>query len=371
MNSMDKPFSVNPGAPRAICCQSASNREGFETLLRRFLLLTVALGAAPLTSQIAKASAVTWDVDPTNSYIRLTIPDQTIAVPTLGDATMRMRDATSTTQWTDAGGRRAALDGEIATDYVDGTSITFLGGSHNLYALEATSLRPNPAAWDAATTNYTDTSTALAALGGRGRASISIFTVDAAFVAFRSVHLDITNSTSGTIAITNGSFATNTTRSGISTALLDVDGLPILTFGQPVPDVYHGSLDPLVQQNAGGGSVSNLGGLNRKLTYTIDIPNLSIDLSGTIVTGSAAGLIVAYAVIPAPPTPPTLSATRQGPAIVLAWPTNAAGFSLEYTTVLPATNWVPASPPPVAANGQNVVTNLFIGDAAFYRLHKP
>lgn len=339
------------------------------------LFLAFAFVAVSLLSQTARAGVVTWDVDPTNSYIRLTIPDQVLAVTNVGNVTFQMRDASSTTQWTDAGGRRAALDGEIATDYVDGTSITFLGGSHNLYAIETTSLRPNPADWNAATTNYAGTSTALAALGGRVRGTYVVIilpvTFDAAFIAFRSVQLDITNSVTGPIAITNGRFATNTTRCGIATALADVDGLELPSgLGQPIPDVLHGPLDPIVQPNAGGGTITNLGGLNRKLTYTINMPNLSMDLSGTVVTGSAAGLIVAYAVIPAPP-PPTLSARRQGGELVLAWPTNATGFLLEYATNLPATNWMPALPLPVVTNGDYVVTNAITGGASFYRLHKP
>ena len=160
------------------------------------LFLAFALMAARLVPQTASAGVLMWDVDPTNSYIRLTIPDQTLAVTNVGNVTLAMRDATSTTQWTDAGGRRASLDGEIATDYVDGTSIIFLGGLHNFSALERTSLRPNPADWNAATTNYTGTSTAPAALGGRARGSYIILTFDAAFMAFRSVRLDITNAAS-------------------------------------------------------------------------------------------------------------------------------------------------------------------------------
>jgi hypothetical protein len=301
----------------------------------------------------------------------LTIPDQTLAVEGVGDITFRMRDATSTTQWTDAGGRRAALGGEIVTDYLDGSVITFLGGLHNLYALEATSLRPNPAQWNAATTNYTGTSTAPAALGGRARGTYVIVTFDAAFLAFRNVQLDITNATDGAIAITDGTFGTNTTRCGIATALVDVDGLVLGSgLGQPVPDVLHGNLDPMVEQNAGGGSITNLGGLNRQLTYTINIPDLVIDLGGMMVTGSAAGRVVAYAVLPAPP-PPSLSALKQGGEIVLAWPTNATGFSLEYATALPRTNWLPALPLPVIINGQNFVTNTMTRDAVFYRLQKP
>ena len=340
-------------------------------LTSRLLFLAFAFVAALLVLQTASAGVITWDVDPTSSYIRLTIPDQTLAVTNLGNVTLRMRDANSTSQWTDAGGRRASLDGEIATEYTDDTSITFLGGSHDLYALEMTSLRPNPAEWNAATTNYTGTSTALAALGGRVRGTY-LLTFDAAFVAFRSVQLDITNAMIGPIAITNGMFATNTTRCGLATALVDVDGLELpLSLGQPIPDVLHGQLDPIVQQNAAGGTITNLGGLNRKLTYTINIPNLSIDLSGAVITGSAAGLVVAYAVIPAPSPPPTLSARRQGGGLVISWPTNATGFLLEYATNLPTTNWMPALPLPVVANGENVVTNAFTRGAVLYRLHKP
>jgi hypothetical protein len=150
-----------------------------------------------------------------------------------------------------------------------------------------------------------------------------------------------------------------------------VDGLEVLSFGQPIPDVLHGQMAPVVEQNAAGGTITNLGGLNRKLTYTINIPNLAMDLSGTIVTGSAAGLIVASAVLPAPPPPPTLSVRRQGDKLVLAWPTNTTGFLLHYATNLPATSWTPALPLPVVVKGENVVTNVITGGAAFYRLHKP
>ena len=322
-------------------------------------------GYAALTG----VSVVTWDVDPTNSYIRLTIPDQAINITNIGNVTLRMRDANSTSQWTDAGGRRAALDGQIMTDYVDGSWISFRSGSHNLYALENTSLRPNPADWG--TTNYVGTSTAFAALGARVRGTY-ILTFDAAFLAFREVTLDITNANGGFLAITNGAFATNTTRCGIASSLADVDGLELpLSLGQPIPDVLHGNMAPIVEPNIAGGTITNLGGLNRKLTYPINIPQLAFDLSGTIVTGSAAGLVVAYAVLPAPPTPPSLHAWKLGTNIVLAWPANVAGFSLIYATNLPTTNWFPASPPPVLGNGQNLVTNAMTRHAVFYRLREP
>jgi hypothetical protein len=335
-----------------------------------FLKATLVVAAA-LTFQIAIASVVTWDVDSSVSYVRLTIPDQSVAVTNLGNVTFRMRDANSSSQWTDAGGRRAALDGMIVTDYADATSIQFLGGSHNLYALETTNLRPNPTKWDAATTNYTDTSTAPAALGARARGTY-VLTFDAAFLAFRAVQLDITNAASGYIAITDGTFAANATRCGVLSALVDVDGLELpLGLGQPIPDVLHASLSPMVQTNTTGGTITNLGGLVHKLTYPINIPDLAINLGDTVIAGSATGLIVATAVLSPPSPPPLLSVRKQGAAIVIAWPTNATGFALEYATELAATNWLPASPLPVAVNGQYIVTNGMLQNAAFYRLHKP
>ena len=331
----------------------------------------VALAALSLAALPAVADVVKWDVDPATSYLRLTIPDQGVNVTNVGNITIRLRDANSSSQWTDAGGRRAALDGEIITEYTDGTAITFLGGTHNLFAVEGTNLRPNPADWSAATTNYTGTSTAPAALGGRVRGTY-ILTFDAAYLAFRSVKLDLTNVFAGAIAITNGAFAGGTTQCGIASALADADGLELpLGLGQPIPDVLHGALSPQVQSNAAGGAITNLGGLNRQLTYTINLPNLAFNLGDTVVTGSAAGLIVATAVLPTPTPPPTLSVRRQPGEVVLSWPTNATGFSLEYATNQPAVQWLPALPSPVIANAQFVVTNRTTRAAAFYRLRKP
>jgi len=320
----------------------------------------------------ARSELVTWTVDPTNSYIRLTIPDQTVYVPDLGNVTVRVRDANNSSQWTDAGGRRAALAGVILTEYVDGSSISFLGGQHNLYALENTSLRPNPAEWDPVNTNYTGTSTAPAALGGRLRATYAIiFTIDVAYLAFRSMSLDITNTTGSAISISNGMFPADTTAFGIASALVDVDGLNTAV-GQLVPDVYHAPMDPMVQTNAAGGVIADLGGRNRRLTYTINLPNLTFDFEGTPVTGSAAGVIVATATLSEPPqTIPTLTARTVGNYIVLSWPTNASGYYLQYAPCLTGTNWSPATPSPIIIGGDYVVTNLMAQPAGFYRLRKP
>lgn len=69
-------------------------------------------------------------------------------------------------------------------------------------------------------------------------------------------------------------------------------------------------------------------------------------------------------------TIPTLNAAGPGVSLVLSWPTNTTGFSLESTTNLVSTNWTPVSPPPVIVGGNNVVTNTVGGEKMFYRLHK-
>src|ERR1043166_48163 len=69
------------------------------------------------------------------------------------------------------------------------------------------------------------------------------------------------------------------------------------------------------------------------------------------------------------PTPPRLTITRLRGNVVLTWPTNATGFTLQSTTnpVSPAL-WSTNSSAPTILNGQNTVTNSMTGPQQFYRL---
>jgi hypothetical protein len=71
-----------------------------------------------------------------------------------------------------------------------------------------------------------------------------------------------------------------------------------------------------------------------------------------------------------PVTPPTLGFTRNGAQIMLNWPTNFTGFTLETTTNLPPTSWTTNSILPTIVNGQYTVTNPISGGAKFFRLKK-
>jgi hypothetical protein len=72
-----------------------------------------------------------------------------------------------------------------------------------------------------------------------------------------------------------------------------------------------------------------------------------------------------------PLIPPTLSVAGYPGDVVLTWSTNAAGFTLEYTTNLISNGWIPALPPSVVVGQWAVVTNTSEGEGRFYRLRKP
>jgi uncharacterized repeat protein (TIGR03803 family) len=86
---------------------------------------------------------------------------------------------------------------------------------------------------------------------------------------------------------------------------------------------------------------------------------------GGFLDGTMFSLSLGSASAPAP----TLTLFRSGVNVVLTWPTNAAGFTLQSTTnlVSPAV-WITNFPAPVVVNGQNVVTNPASGTKKFYRL---
>jgi hypothetical protein len=57
-----------------------------------------------------------------------------------------------------------------------------------------------------------------------------------------------------------------------------------------------------------------------------------------------------------------------GANVVLTWPTNATGFTLEFATNLASSVWNTNSAPTIVIGGQNTVTNPISGTQMFYRL---
>jgi uncharacterized repeat protein (TIGR03803 family) len=67
--------------------------------------------------------------------------------------------------------------------------------------------------------------------------------------------------------------------------------------------------------------------------------------------------------------PPQLTITPAGAGVVLAWPTNTPGFTLQSAaSLVPPVVWTPVFPSPVVVNGQYAVTNPISGNQQFYRL---
>jgi hypothetical protein len=68
-------------------------------------------------------------------------------------------------------------------------------------------------------------------------------------------------------------------------------------------------------------------------------------------------------------SPVCLTMIPSGANVILTWPTNATGFTLQSTTNLGSSAvWATNSPAPVVVNGQNTVTNLLSGPQRYYRL---
>jgi hypothetical protein len=276
----------------------------------------VAGAALLLTSSIASAAPLVWVVDPAQSSISLNVPDQVVVA---GDTsiTIRFRDAGNASTWNQ--GRTAPVTGTLVTNYVDGSSIEFLGGAHDVYALTTGSFRPDPAAFDPIAGVYVGTTTAPAIYAARVRATVSLLSVDVGFVSFLDVRYDVL---SGVLPIDgSGSFAANALTIGLADALLAFDGLNVSPLELPVPDAPPTPVGPLLGTNAVASALVTapdpIGDpLLRRLTIAVNVP-FELDLLGTPLNASASGILVAYAyLVPEPGTLVLLAFGLAGLAIV-------------------------------------------------------
>jgi uncharacterized repeat protein (TIGR03803 family) len=107
-------------------------------------------------------------------------------------------------------------------------------------------------------------------------------------------------------------------------------------------------------------------------------PNAALLLSGNTLYGTAynggnPSLNVEYGTVfsftLASVSPPLLAINHSGTNVILTWPTNTTGFTLESTTnLVPPVVWITNSPPPVVVNTNNTSTNGITGAQKFYRL---
>jgi uncharacterized repeat protein (TIGR03803 family) len=103
-------------------------------------------------------------------------------------------------------------------------------------------------------------------------------------------------------------------------------------------------------------------------------PSAGLILSGNILYGTALqggtngnGTVFSLSLVAV--SAPQLTIKPSGTNVILTWPTNATGFTLESTTNLnPPAVWITNSPTPVVVNTNNIVTNGITGTKKFYRL---
>ena len=92
-------------------------------------------------------------------------------------------------------------------------------------------------------------------------------------------------------------------------------------------------------------------------------------LSG--VTAIAAGGRRTVALIAGVELLPSLKAKPNGNELILSWPTNAVGFTLQSTLDLtPPVTWIDSTSVPTVIGAQFTLTNTTSGGARFYRLRK-
>jgi uncharacterized repeat protein (TIGR03803 family) len=97
-------------------------------------------------------------------------------------------------------------------------------------------------------------------------------------------------------------------------------------------------------------------------------------LSGNTLYGTTAGnqgTTSSYGTvfsISLPSSQPQLTIASSGQNVLLSWPTNSTGFTLQCTTNLGSPVWTTNLPAPVVVNGQYTVTNPISGTQEFFRL---
>jgi uncharacterized repeat protein (TIGR03803 family) len=90
-------------------------------------------------------------------------------------------------------------------------------------------------------------------------------------------------------------------------------------------------------------------------------------LYGTASGGGSSGSGAVFSL--SLPPPPQLTIVPSGANVILTWPANNAGFTLQSTTnlVAPAV-WSTVSSGPIVIGGQNLVINPVSGTQQFFRL---
>jgi uncharacterized repeat protein (TIGR03803 family) len=130
-----------------------------------------------------------------------------------------------------------------------------------------------------------------------------------------------------------------------------------------------GTIFSLKKDGSGFISLYGFTGVGDGVSPSSDLALSANVLYGTTIYGGSAGNGTVFSL-----GLPAISSLRvtiisAGTNVVLTWPIEAAGFTLQSATnLVPPVSWNLVSPPPVNVNEQNTVTNAISGIQQFYRL---
>ena len=212
---------------------------------------TIAVLACLFTVSLARADAVQFTVDSTKSYLTLNVPNFNYSGNSINlTGQNRTNGAPIATAWSASTntGNTAFMSGTIATTVggsLSGKSLTaiqFISGANNLSALTSGNYRPNPAAYNAVTSLYNNSTPAPGNYGWTTHATLG----NLAIVSLENVQYDIgTNSAlpasgtlnSGTFNVNGtGINAGNPVNLGIVNSTFSLQGIDAL-FVQPFPNL--------------------------------------------------------------------------------------------------------------------------------------
>ncbi len=191
----------------------------------------------------------------------------------------------------------------------------------------------------------------------------------------------------GNYSTNNGTlFAMNTDGTGFTNLYVFTGGFSTNSDGS-LPNTFVLSGNTLYGAAGSGGSSGNgtVFAINTNGTGFTNLHNLngSSDggnpvaafILGNVLYGGAVELIsgledgILFSLSLGSVASPQLSIIRSSTNVILTWPTNVAGFTLQSTTNLVSlAAWITNSPAPVVVNGLNTVTNPISGTRKFYRL---
>jgi hypothetical protein len=284
------------------------------TSLRVNLLApALALCGIALAASAARADALSFTVDSTQSYLTLNIPNFSLSGLTINlTAQNRTNGFPLGTAWSTNTntGNTAFISGTFATT-VGGSftgqtlsSIQFISGANSLAAINSGNYRPNPAAYNAVTSIYNNNGPAPGAYGSTVHSTLG----NAGLVSFDNVTYDIgSNNIPASFTAGAGTFPVNLAgqevNAGILSSIFSAQGLSVLIAGQVLPNGT-GSLDPFSSPDTSTtpGTYSYTSSTNLQVLIPVNVP-FSIALGGGVfINGNAFGQIVGNAAVPEPST---------------------------------------------------------------------